>query len=124
MESFSRFITPGVIFLATVATGLWLSHTGRPLSSLLINAHKLIALAAAITAGVQFVRLFKIASPAVAVVLLVIAGVCAISLFASGAFLSMEKPAPAFVLRIHQVAPLLLLVSSAASLWLWMSPSR
>lgn len=123
MESFSRFITPGVIFLATVVTGLWLSHSGRPLSSLLTNAHKLIALAAAVTAGVQFARLFKISTSAVAVVLLVIAGVCAISLFASGAFLSMEKPAPALVLRIHQIAPLLLLVSSAASIWLWMGQS-
>lgn len=120
MGVFSRFLVPGMIFLVTLATGFWLSHTGRPFNGLLVNAHKLMALAATITAGVQFARLFKISTPAVAMVLLVIAGVCVISLFASGAFLSLKKPAPAFVLRIHQVAPLLLLASSAVNIWLWM----
>jgi hypothetical protein len=121
LEALSHFLIPGVIFLFTLVTGLWLSHTGRPFNGLLFNAHKLIALAAAITAGVQFARLLKLSTPAIAIVLLGAAAVCTLGMFVSGALLSLAKPAPVFVLRIHQVTPVLLLASVLASIWLWIS---
>lgn len=119
MDATSRFLLPGGIFLLTLASGLWVSHSGRPLSTGLITLHKLIALGSVVTLGIQFARLLKVATPTLAVAMLVVATVCALTLFATGALLSQAKPAALFVLRIHQVAPLLLLVSAAASLVLF-----
>jgi len=119
MDATSRFLLPGGIFLLTLASGLWLSHSGRPLSTGLITLHKLIALGSVVTLGIQFGRLMKIATPTLAVAMLAIAAVSALALFATGALLSQPKPAALLVLRIHQIAPLLLLVSAVASLVLF-----
>jgi hypothetical protein len=51
--------------------------------------------------------------------MLAIAAVSALALFATGALLSQPKPAALLVLRIHQIAPLLLVVSAVASLVLF-----
>lgn len=119
MEQYSRFFLPGGLFILTLASGLWVSHSGRPLSTVLITLHKLIALGSVVTLGIQFGRLMKIATPTLAVAMLAIAVVSALALFATGALLSQARPAALFILRIHQVAPLVLLVSIAASLILF-----
>ncbi len=119
METFTRFVLPAVLLGLTLAFGFWLSRSGRPFNAGLFNLHKLIALATVITAGLQFARLLKVQAPAVSLILVIIAALCALALFASGALLSLAKPAPAFVLRIHQIAPFFLLISSAASILLW-----
>lgn len=119
MEYLSRFFLPGGLFLLTLASGLWVSHSGRPLSTVLITLHKLIALGGAVTLGIQFARLLKIAMPTLAVAMLAVAAVCVLALFATGAFLSQAKPAATFILRTHQAAPLLLFVSVGASLVLF-----
>lgn len=111
MEPFSRFFLPGGLLLLTLASGLWLSHIGRPLNVLLFTVHKLIALGAVVTAGIQFARLMKVATPAFGIVFLAVAVISALALFASGALLSQAKPAAVFMLRIHQIAPVLLVAS-------------
>lgn len=108
MEQFSRFFLPGGLLLITLASGLWLSHIGRPINGLLLAAHKLIALAGLVLAGIQFARLIKVATPAFGIAFLAVAAISALALFASGALLSQAKPAAAFILRIHQIAPVLL----------------
>lgn len=120
MEQYSRFFLPGGLFILTLASGLWVSHSGRPLSTVLITLHKLIALGSVVTLGIQFGRLMKIATPTLAVAMLAIAAVSALALFATGALLSQPRPAAMLVLRIHQAAPLLLLISAAASLILFL----
>src|SRR5271157_2139763 len=52
MDVASKFITPGILFLLTLAFGLWLSHSGKPLNTVFFTAHKLIALAAVIFTGI------------------------------------------------------------------------
>lgn len=123
MENISRFFVPGGLLLITLASGVWLSRAGRPLNGLLVTLHKLIALAAVVTAGIQFARLMKIASPALGMVFLGIAAISVLALFASGALLSQVKPAAKIMLRIHQIAPVLLVVSSIASVALFITDS-
>lgn len=123
MAIFSRFVLPALLLLLTIASGIGLSHHGKPYPGLFFNFHKLIALAALITAGVQFSRLLSDFSTAAVTVLLGAAAVCALALFISGAFLSLARPAPPFVLRVHQIALPLLLITSLASIFLWIDGS-
>jgi len=89
METLAKFHTPGIVFLFTVAFGFWVSYAGRPYNGLLFNIHKLIALGAVILTGIQVYKLLKISEPQVLlIVLIVVAALCIIALFASGAFLS------------------------------------
>ena len=119
MGGFSSFVIPGIVFVFTLSTGFWLSRSARPFSTILIAIHKLIALGAVVTAGVQFTIMLKLSVPALPIALLVVAILCVLGLFASGALLSQPKSASTFVLRIHQAASPLLLASSIASIWLW-----
>lgn len=123
MEFYSRFFIPGGLLLFTLVSGFWLSHTGRPLNGLLVTLHKLIALASVVTSGIQLARLMKIASPGLGTVFLVIAAVNVLALFATGALLSQVKPAAKIVLRIHQIAPVLLVVSLVVSIVLFFTNS-
>jgi NADPH:quinone reductase-like Zn-dependent oxidoreductase len=59
METASKFIIPGILFLLTLAAGVWLSQSGRPLNTLIFTVHKLIALAAVMTTTVQLYGLLK-----------------------------------------------------------------
>jgi hypothetical protein len=116
----SGAILCGSLFLFTLLSGVWLSHSGRPINGVLFTIHKLIALVTVITIGVIVYRLHQ-AGDIRAIVQLTAIPVTAIlflGLFVTGALLSRGMPLPQAILRIHQVAPLLALASSAATLYL------
>lgn len=101
----SRLVIPGIAFILTVAFGLWLSRSGRPYNGLLFNVHKLIALAAVIVTVLQFARILKNADlPVLSIILLALAGLGSVALFASGALMSAGKPGHVLLRTIHQVA--------------------
>lgn len=114
MEAASKFILPGATFVLTLASGLWLSRVGKPYNTAIFTLHKLIALAVVITVSMQIYQLFKGAeTPAGAeiqaqiIALGILAGLCALALFVTGAWMSIGKPSLAILLTIHQVAPFL-----------------
>ncbi|HWQ04789.1 MAG TPA: hypothetical protein VN452_05500 [Longilinea sp.] len=119
METFTRFVMPGLAFVFALVTGFWLSRIARPFSTVVVTVHKLIALGSVVTAVAQIARLLKLNVPTFSIVLLILAVLCTLGLFISGALLSQPKSAPIFVLRVHQAAPPLLLASTIASIWLW-----
>lgn len=108
----------GALFLFTLLSGVWLSHSGRPLPGVLFTVHKLIAVAAAIAFGVIVYRLYQAGDLRAIVQLtaLAVTGILFLGLFISGAWLSRGELPAQTVLWIHQIAPLLALVSSAATL--------
>ena len=118
----------GLLVLLTLVSGVWLSHSGKPYNSMIFTIHKLIALATVIIIGVNVYHLLRAMDGNTLVTLSVIAvsGLLFLALFISGALLSLipagllslEKPMPEIILRIHQVAPLLALVSSTATFYL------
>ena len=121
MEALLKFTLPGILFVLTVAFGFWLSHIGRPYNGLLFNIHKLIALGAVILAVVRLASIPRpVNSFALIVSLLVIAAVCVIALFVSGALMSAGKLDYALMLTIHRVAPVLLALCCALALYLLM----
>jgi hypothetical protein len=119
----SRTMTCGLLFLFTLISGVWLSHSGKPLSVAIITIHKLIALATVIVIAPNIYPIYKATEfqTFVEPALVVIIGLLTLALFISGAFLSRSHPLPEAILRIHQVAPLLALAFSAMTIYLLVS---
>ncbi|MBN1312951.1 MAG: hypothetical protein JXB30_16170 [Anaerolineae bacterium] len=112
MDTLSKFTIPGILLVLTLSFGFWLSHLGKPYNSALFNVHKLIALGTVVIAVIQFSKILKGAdSLALIIVLLVLAGLCIIALFASGALMSMGKMEYTLALTIHRIAPVVMVVA-------------
>ena len=108
----SKFLLPGIAFILTLAFGFWVTHAGKPYNVALFNFHKLIALGAVVATVIQLTNLLKSADAlALIIVLLVVAALCVIALFASGALMSMDKLDYALMLTIHRVAPVVLVIA-------------
>ena len=119
MDIVTTFTAPGIVFLLTVATGLWLTRSGKPLKPAIFTVHKLIALGAVIAAAIQTYNVFKdVEIQAILIALIVLIGLCAAALFATGALMSMGKPAYGALLTIHKVALLLAIIAGAAVIYL------
>lgn len=105
MDTLSKFTTPGIIFLLTLAFGVWLSLAGKPYNGILFNIHKLIALGAVILTAVQLFEVLKDTGiQVVPILLIVVAVACAIALFATGALMSQGKLNYEVMLTIHKLA--------------------
>jgi hypothetical protein len=119
METLSKFTLPGILFALTLVFGFGLSHAGKPYNGLLFNVHKLIALGAVVLAVLRFASIPRpVDSFALLVGLLVIAALCALALFVSGALMSAGKLEYAVMLTIHRVAPGGLALCCALALYL------
>ncbi len=111
MDTFSKFSLPVVLFLLTIAFGLWLSRLGKPYNGILFNFHKLIALGDVIIAVVRISKTLNIANSPLLITLLIAAALCVVALFVSGALMSMGKLDYALALIVHRIAPLALVVA-------------
>jgi hypothetical protein len=114
-----RAVVMGLFFLFIFLSGIWLSRTGRPLNVGISTLHKLISLAA----GIYLLATIRQQSRMVPLsatewIAIVVTGLCFLGTVASGGFLSSDKPMPVAVLRVHQIMPVLVVLSSAATLYL------
>lgn len=109
----------GLLFLVTAVSGIWLSHIGRPLNTLVFTVHKLSALATVILVGRALYQMAAAAGMGGVVAWSAIfAGLFFVALFVSGIFMSFERPFPAAILTVHQAAPLLALLATTAAVYL------
>ena len=112
-------IISGLLFLLIFLSGIWLSRTGRPLHTGLSTVHKLVSLAAGIFLLVIIYQRNRVMPlNTVEWIAIVVTGLCFLGTVASGGFLSTDKPAPVALLRVHQVVPVLTLLTSAVTLYL------
>jgi hypothetical protein len=119
MDTLAKFFLPGGILVLTIGFGFWLSSGGKPYNGALFNVHKLLALAVVVLAVIQFVKTLKGAESLTWIIaLLVVAALCVIALFASGAFLSIGNLEYGLLLTIHRVAIGVLVASTALLAWL------
>jgi hypothetical protein len=119
MSTAQKAIDVGLLYLLPIGTGIWLSNSGRPLSTLFITVHKLVALATVVLTSMLFWRLLKhvqVGAPLIG--LMIASAVFVIALFATGALLSTGKPANNLLLMIHRIAPVLLALSTGAEAYL------
>jgi hypothetical protein len=116
-----KLIVAGILFLLTLISGLIVSNSGRPLNAGLITVHKLIALGTIIVIGMAAYQLYKTVNGKVIaeISVIILTGILFLALIATGAFLTREEmQLPEVVLKIHQAAPLLALMSSAIAVYL------
>jgi hypothetical protein len=119
MDMVIKFLPSGVFFLLTVSFGIWLSRTGKPYNGLLFNVHKLVALGVLIFTVVKFVDATKSTQiQGFLIMLLIVAGICVLALFTSGALMSAGNPAARNLLVVHQIAPVLLSIVMVAAVFL------
>jgi uncharacterized membrane protein YGL010W len=107
-----------LLFVVIVLSGFWLSRSGKPYNGLVLAIHKLISLAAVVllvTTMVQSNRAGALSAPAL--IAGVVTGLFFLSLIATGGLLSSELQTPAVVSKLHQVAPYLTMLSTAATLY-------
>jgi hypothetical protein len=104
METVSKFLTPGILLVLTLAFGLWLSLTGKPYNGFLFNLHKLIALAGVVVTVIQIYQSTRSMQPqALLIVAIVLAILGVVALFATGAFMSAGKFSYPVMLSIHRI---------------------
>lgn len=116
--SASRIVAVGVLFFLTLVFGVWLSRVGKPYSSLLFNIHKLIALAAVVvTAITVYQARAAVTIGSISLIAVVAIGLLCVALFVSGALLSIGQPDVAVILSVHRVAPWLVVIAVALTLY-------
>ena len=114
-----RYIGAGSFFLLIFLFGFWLSRSGKPYSVIILTIHKLISLAAVILLGITVHRMNQAATlSAVELLAVIITGLFFLGTIITGGLLSIDKPMPAVILRLHQITPYLTVISTAATLYL------
>ena len=117
--SLIRVLVTGLLFLSIFAAGYWLSHSGKSYSVLILTAHKLISLAAVVFLVITMIQSNRVAAlNAIELTAGVITGLFFLSLIITGGLLSSDKQMPAVVLKLHQLAPYLTVLSTAVTLYL------
>ena len=117
----STFIGPGVVFLLTLASGFWLSRSGKPLNTAVFTAHKLIALGAVIAMAVQtYNALSNAEAQAIFIAPILMIGLCVAALFASGALMSVNvnKSNYGAFHTVHRIATALAIIAGVALIYL------
>ena len=87
-----KIVGTGLLYLLSIGSGVWLTHSGRPLNKALSAIHKIVALGAAAVTVFLFLDLLKgFQLDAALLALLIAAGVCILALIGTGAILSGAK---------------------------------
>ncbi|NTU75155.1 MAG: hypothetical protein HGA53_02975 [Anaerolineaceae bacterium] len=116
---YNKFFIAGLFFVFIILSGLWLSRTGRPLNVFILTIHKLVSLGALafLVISVYRIHLATPLSPAV-IIACAVTLLFFIVLIATGGLLSTAKAMPITILKVHQIMPYLLIISTAANLYL------
>jgi uncharacterized membrane protein YhiD involved in acid resistance len=119
MDTTLRAVVAGLLLLLVCLTGIWLSRKGRPLNVGISTLHKLVGLAAGILLLVTIYQRNEVVPlDAAERITIVVTGLCFLGAVISGALLTSEDPMPVAVMRMHQVVPVLTVLSTGATLYL------
>jgi hypothetical protein len=113
------FVIIGILFLVKIISGIFLTRSGRPFSSLLLTFHKLISLGTLVFVAITVNRLRGDTglSP-VEMTAVIVTGVLFLLTIVTGGLVSLEKPAPAAITIVHRLAPFVTTLATVATLYL------
>jgi hypothetical protein len=115
----TRVVAAGVLLVLVLLSGLWVSRAGKPYRTLPFTIHKLAGLATGILLGIIVYQTHQAAPLGVLEIAAIVATVFFFgSTVAAGGLLSAKEHTPTIILRLHQVLPVLSLLSAAATLYL------
>ncbi|PKO00157.1 MAG: hypothetical protein CVU42_05295 [Chloroflexi bacterium HGW-Chloroflexi-4] len=111
----SKYILPLLLFLLTLAAGFWVSKAGKPYNTGIFTLHKLLALAVVVLTTIAISGFLKTTqATSLITILIILAGLSVVALFATGALMSIQKTDNNAWLLIHQIAPFVLTGSTIA----------
>jgi hypothetical protein len=114
-----RAIAVGLGFVLVFFFGFWLSRSGKPYGSLLLNAHKLIGLAVLVYLSVIFYQVNRTMPLGTTEwVVALVGALFFVVTIVSGGLVSIDRAMPTAVSVVHKVFPYLTVLSSAAILYL------
>lgn len=114
-----KILGSGVLFVLSIAAGIWLSSRGKPYNTGIFTVHKLLALAAVVFSVLMYISLLQnVEKTAILVLLLGIAGISVLALFVSGALLSTGTLPYGLLKTVHSLAPVVAVVSLAVSVFM------
>lgn len=114
-----RIAGAALLFLLIFASGIWVSRSGKPYSTAPFTIHKLVGLAAGVFLAVTVYQAHQTAPyGSIDIVAIVATVLCFVGTVAAGGLLSIDKPMPEIVLKLHQVLPVLTLLSTAGTFYL------
>ena len=117
----SKIISTGVLFLCVFLSGLWLNRSGRPINTIILTIHKLIALGTLIFIGVTIYQVSQVASlSTAAVAATAFTGISFVATIITGGLLSLAKPVSALSI-VHKVGPVLTVFSAAVTMYFLVS---
>ena len=114
-----RVWATGALLVVVILSGLWTSRAGKPYKTFPFTIHKLAGLAAGVLLGIIVYQANKVAPlglleiAAIVITVLFFAGTVVV-----GGLLSIKEQASTMVLRLHQVLPVLSLLSTIGMLYL------
>lgn len=108
----SRYFVSGILFVLIIIMGFVTKGMGRPLNTAVFTVHKLMALAFVVYSVINVIGLLKNSQTnALMWAMIFVSGLLVITLFATGAILSFEKPAAKIIQILHNISPTLLMIS-------------
>ena len=101
-----RVIGAGLGFILIFLSGFRLRHSVKPYRAIPLNIHKLIGLATGILLAVTVYQLRR-ATPYVPVdtTTILVTGLLFVSTIITGGLVSIDKPMPAIISRVHKLSP-------------------
>lgn len=116
--TYTVFMVVGI--LGIVVTG-WVMHKGaKPYSALFFNIHKFLALGFVlllILSGVHYQKLLPFS--ALIIVLLCIAGLLIVALFATGGILNHQQAINKLLVHIHKISSFLIVTVTTILMWVF-----
>jgi hypothetical protein len=110
MNIYSNFTIPGFLYLGMVLFGIWLGIAGKPYNTAIFTVHKLIALAFVVLTIIKLLPFLKETSvTGMLLMLLIIAILCTLGLFAGGAAMSIIEGNNIVLIWLHRILPVALL---------------
>jgi hypothetical protein len=114
-----RILITGIFFLFIFLSGIWLNRSGRPYKSMILTIHKLISLGTIVYLVITIRRLIQaFGLSAIELTALVMTGLLFLGTMITGGILSIPKPMPKVVLKLHRMMPLLTVLFTALTLFL------
>jgi peptidoglycan/LPS O-acetylase OafA/YrhL len=113
-----RVVGVALGFLLIFLSGMWVRRSGKPYSTGPFTIHKLVGLAAGALLAVIVYRTNQAAPlDPLQIAAIVLTVLLFVGTVAAGGLLSIDKPVPAVVLRVHQFVPVLTVLSTAGTLY-------
>jgi hypothetical protein len=118
MNSVSTAIAVAGLLLALVfLSGIWTSRSGKPYRTVPFTAHKLLGLGAGVCLAVIVYQAHQVAPIGIAeIAAIVVTILFFIGTVAVGGLLSIDRPMPESVRKLHQILPVMALLSTIGTL--------